>query len=131
MYLFTVQNREWKACGDSSGNKQASRFGCPFCHFDRDGQIAFQAYPESSDALPALRAPGSVESGITFAPPKEARGKDFSVYAGLWSPGRKDVRDHEERLLPDKGEADRRVLLGRLHVDESGRATWEAIPKTP
>jgi len=99
---------------------------CPFCHFDRDGQIAFQGRPESEDKLPALRVPGTVELGMTFDIPNEAKGKDFAGYAGLWSPGRQGTRDHEERLLPDQGAADRRVLLGRLYVDESGRARWDS-----
>jgi hypothetical protein len=100
----------------------------PFCHFDRDGGIAFQGRPVSDDVLPALRVPGTYQLGCTFAIPEEARGKDFTVHVGLWFPGRLGARNHEERLLPDQGEADRRVLVGRLRVDESGQPKLEATP---
>ena len=86
----------------------------PFCHFDSDGRIAFQGQPESDNVLPALRKPGTFKLACTFTIPGEAKGKDFPVYVGLWSPARQGARNHEERLLPDTGEADRRVLVGRL-----------------
>jgi len=97
----------------------------PFCHFDRDGRIVFQGYPESDDVRPALRKPGTVKLGCTFNVPDDAKGRDFTVYVGLWSPPRQGARNHEERLLPDAGEADRRVLVGRLQVNESGQPTLE------
>ena len=42
------------------------------------------------------------------------------MHVGLWSPARQGARNHEERMLPDNGAADRRVLLGQLTVSGEG-----------
>jgi len=101
----------------------------PFCHFDRDGRIEFQGHPESDNSLSVLRKPGTVKLGCTFNVPDDAKDSDFTVYVGLWSPTRQGARNHEERLLPDTGEADRRVLVGRLQVNESGQPTLEVAQR--
>lgn len=85
----------------------------------------FVIYPASDNALLALRKPGTVKLGCTFNVPGDAKGRDFTVYVGLWSPTRQGARNHEERLLPDTGEAERRVLVGRLHVNASGQPTLD------
>jgi len=97
----------------------------PFCHFDRDGRTVFQGYPESDDVLPVLRKPGTIKLGCTFNLPGDAKGRDFTVYVGFWAPTRQGARNHEERLLPDTGEADRRAQVGRLHVNASGQPKLE------
>ena len=96
----------------------------PFCHFDRGGQIAFQGHPQPETELDQLRSPGVAKLACEFQVPREARGQKYSVHVGLWSPSRQGTRNHEERMLPDRGAADRRVMLGELTVNEGGIASF-------
>jgi hypothetical protein len=98
----------------------------PFCHFDRGGLIAFQGHPQPETELDQLRSPGVVKLGCVFRVPDNARGQKYVLHVGLWSPARQGVRNHEERMLPDNGAADRRVLLGELAVDEEGNPAFTA-----
>jgi len=93
----------------------------PFCHFDREGRIQFQGFPEGGDAVERLTRPGTVPLACVFAVPDEARGKTFDVCVGLYDPERMGKPD--ERMLPDGGEMDRRVLVGTLAVGADGAPT--------
>lgn len=90
----------------------------PFCHFERDGTIQFQGLPDPSRPRQELEKPGSVEVGCVFAVPETARGNTFTVKVGLWLPER--VGKSDERLMPDFGEMDRRVIVGVLSVSKDG-----------
>ena len=98
----------------------------PFCHMDSDGLIAFQGHPQPEAEIKHLRAPGVTKLGCGFRIPQDARGRKYAVYVGLWSPAWQGSRNHEERMLPDNGAPDRRVLLGELSVDAQGHATFTA-----
>jgi len=74
-----------------------------------------------------LRLPGNVELGCTLTIPKDARPSEFSLYVGLWSPSRQGHGGHDERMLPDDGAADRRVLLGTLRVTAAGETTFMPV----
>ena len=95
----------------------------PFCHFDRAGRIQFQALPEGWAERGKLEAPGAtVRLGCLFSVPEAARGHSFTVKVGLWNPARMGRDD--ERMLPDRGEPDRRVVVGTLTVTEDGRVSF-------
>ena len=47
------------------------------------------------------------------------------IRSAVSTPTRQGARNHEERLLPDAGEAERRVMVGRLQVNASGQPTLE------
>jgi hypothetical protein len=96
----------------------------PFCHLDRDGGIQIHGQPEKSKGG-SLCSPGVVELGCTLNLPHEVRAKEFSVYVGLWSPDRHGQANHQERMLPDCGSTDRRVLLGTLRVAADGQAAFK------
>ena len=93
----------------------------PFCHFESDAKIAFQGGPEPDGPRADLAKPGTVKLGCVFDPPQEARGKSFAVRVGLWLPDRLGKAD--ERLMPDAGENDKRVLLGQLNVAPDGEVS--------
>jgi len=93
-----------------------------FCHFHGpDGAIAFQGNP-SGDTGPLQRS-GEVEVPCTFTLPPDAAGKTFTIAVGLWVPER--VGKQDERMIPDRGGIDRRVVLGRLTVTAEGEAMME------
>jgi len=92
----------------------------PFCHFDADGKIAFQGLPENEKDMPSLAKPGTVALGCVFNVPEESRGRQLTVHVGLWSPSLGGKGENVERAIPDEGESDRRVGLGRLTVGQDG-----------
>ena len=94
----------------------------PFFHFDREGLIRFQGFPEPDSDLDSLTRPGAARVGCVFEIPGDARGERFAVKVGLWVPER--IGRPDERMLPDEGEPDRRVVAGELRVDRAGRATF-------
>lgn len=93
-----------------------------FCHFDRDGGIAFQGHPDPDAPRADLEKPGIVTLGCVFDMPKDAGGKTFTVAVGLWQPDR--LGQPDERLMPDEGGNDKRVLLGKLEVTAAGEASF-------
>ncbi len=96
----------------------------PFCHFERDGKIEFFGFPEAENAATLIAKPGVVELGCTFEVPEQARGGSFQVKLGIWVPER--VGRPDERMIPTRGEGDRRVLVGELRVSEDGRVSFAA-----
>jgi hypothetical protein len=94
----------------------------PFCHFERGGAIAFQGLPDPECSPAVLEQPGEVDLGCIFSPPEDARGRTFSVKVGLWIPER--LAQPDERLIPDRGELDRRVVVGSLEVAEDAGLTF-------
>jgi hypothetical protein len=99
----------------------------PFCHLDRGGRIHLYGHPASVAEKRSLRLPGNVELGCIVTIPKDARPSEFSLYVGLWSPSRQGHGGHYERMLPDDGAPDHRVLLGRLRVATDGETTFMPI----
>jgi hypothetical protein len=93
----------------------------PFCHFDREGQIAFQADPPDPFAGLGDQA-GEVQAPVVFTVPEAARGLEFSVRVGLWCPDR--LARPNERLRPGNGDPDRRVTLGTLAVAGDGALSF-------
>jgi hypothetical protein len=93
----------------------------PFCHLERDGQIAFFGKPEVADPGALFRQVGEVSMGFLIEPPPDARGSSFEMKLGLWVPER--VGRADERLIPDRGAGDRRVTVGALAVAEDGITT--------
>ncbi len=98
----------------------------PFCHFERDGQIAFHGQPDAGDPAGVIARGGVVELGLVFRPPADARGKAFLVKLGIWVPER--IGHQDERMVPDRGEGDRRALVGELRVADDGHV--EFLPST-
>jgi len=101
----------------------------PFCHFEAGGEIVFQGLPVEGALAERLAAPGTVEVGWVFAVPEGARGRSFEVKVGLWLPER--LGQPEERLIPDRGEGDRRVVVGELSVAADGSVTFEESAPAP
>lgn len=93
----------------------------PFCHFQRGGRIEFYGQPEKDAPAEKLLQPGATEWGFVFHVPADAQGQVFDVFIGLWIPER--VRRPDERLLPDQDAGDRRVYVGKFHVDDTGQPT--------
>jgi hypothetical protein len=93
----------------------------PFCHCERDGQIAFFGQPDAADAAAQLAPGGTVELGFVIDPPLDARGQTFDVRFGLWVPER--IGRPDERLIPDTGVLDKRVRAGTLNVSGTGEVT--------
>jgi hypothetical protein len=96
----------------------------PYFHFDgADGTIAFQGGPDGTP--PDFSKAGTSALACAFDVPSEAKGKTFTLFAGLWRPDRLGRED--ERLTPDGGASDRRVRLGTLTVAADGTPTlaWE------
>lgn len=98
-----------------------------FCHFDRDGGIAFQGVPDLGSPHADPGKQGAVSLGCVFSVPEGARGKSYDVAVGLWVPERIGLPD--ERLLPDSGELDRRTVVGKLRVSKDGDVTL--LPASP
>jgi len=98
----------------------------PFLHFEREGQIAFQGGPEAEAPKQDLQKPGAVSLGFAFSVPEQARGQEFTAKAGLWIPER--IGTAEERLIPDRGELDRRVTVGTLKVGQDGAVSLVPAP---
>ncbi len=96
----------------------------PFLHFERDGRIVFQGYPEEGPALAELPRPGTVNLPCTFEIPNDARGQSFEIKIGLWVPER--IGRPDERMIPDHDLGDLRVLVGTLNVDENGDPSFTA-----
>lgn len=94
----------------------------PFCHFDHDGRIAFQAVPADEDLVGVFDREGEVVVSVQFDLPESARGQRFEVRLGLWIPERMGRED--ERLNPDDGTPDRRVVAGWLEVSPDGEPTY-------
>ncbi len=90
----------------------------PFCHLDRGHRIAFHGQPVDPTRCESLERVGTVELGCVFALPPEARGKTYSAKVGLWVPAR--TGQHDERMMPSRGEPDRRVVVGQLVVTAEG-----------
>jgi hypothetical protein len=95
----------------------------PFCHFERDGAIAFQGGPAKERPVKDLEQPGTIDLPLVFSVPEAARGKTFDVKIGLWIPER--IGRADERLIPDRDAGDRRILVGRLVVNAAGEAALE------
>jgi hypothetical protein len=91
----------------------------PFLHFDLGSAIAFQGTPVGGAGV--FAEAGTRTVGCEFEIPPDAYGKSFGVLAGLWDPER--LAQPDERLHPDSGEQDRRVVLGTLTVAPDGTAT--------
>ncbi|HEY3324387.1 MAG TPA: DUF4832 domain-containing protein [Planctomycetota bacterium] len=98
----------------------------PFFHFDDGGKIAFQGGPEDGAKAGVLAQTGTVKLGCEFKLPRDARGRKFTVHVGLWQPDRLGRPD--ERLLPDNGQPDKRVLLGTINVAQDGDVTFTPEP---
>ncbi|MCY3017804.1 MAG: DUF4832 domain-containing protein [Planctomycetota bacterium] len=98
----------------------------PFCHFESKGKIAFQGNPPPDAPQAELGKPGVVQLPCAFDVPEKARGGSFGVHVGLWLPER--IGQADERLMPDVGENDKRVIAGQLNVGADGEAAF--VPKT-
>jgi len=90
----------------------------PFCHFEQNGRIAFQGQPAEGGPLADLAKPGAVDLGCTFSVTAEAKGGTFTVRVGLWDPA--ELGRPDERMIPDHGDQERRVLAGTLTVPAEG-----------
>ncbi|MGD0088904.1 MAG: DUF4832 domain-containing protein [Planctomycetota bacterium] len=101
----------------------------PFFHFDGAGKTAFQGGAQPGGQQGSLAQPGTVKLGCVFAVPQESRGQQLTFHAGLWQPDRLGKPD--ERLMPDAGGSDKRVLLGTLHVTPAGEATFAPRAEIP
>ena len=94
----------------------------PFCHFEREGKIAFFGMPEAGGPADYTK-PGVVQMACTVELPDNVRGQAFEVKVGMWVPAQ--IGRADERLLPDRGEQDARVTVGVLKVGEDGKVGWE------
>jgi len=65
---------------------------------------------------------GVNERGFDLVVPFGWRGRSFELFSGLWRPS---VKENHGRLLPHQGFDDRRVRLGHLAFDDSGRPAFE------
>ena len=90
----------------------------PFCHFERDGRIAFHGYADAPDPAAMLAQVADVDLGLKFTVPEDARGQTFTVILGIWVPDR--IGQADERMIPDAGEIDRRVVVGALRIGDDG-----------
>jgi hypothetical protein len=90
----------------------------PFCHFEQNGRLAFQGEPAAGGPGADLSKPGTVALGCTFAVPDEMKGGAFTTLVGLWDPSRLGKPD--ERMTPDHGDQERRVVVGTLTVSAEG-----------
>lgn len=100
-------------------HREPPQLARPFCHAMGEGAIAFQGLP-AADAEEAYSRVGPVEGTLRIQVPAEARGRSYPLYVGLWMPSL--LGQPGERLLPQEGDQERRVLLGTLVVDDDGRA---------
>jgi len=110
----------WTVHGHLPPNTQA------FFHFDRDGRTAFQGACDPGGHSVDPEKPGTAALGCVFDVPEGARGQAFTVAIGLWVPEWIGLPD--ERLLPDRGGIDRRVVVGELRVSKDGEVTL--VPAT-
>ncbi|MGQ9731422.1 MAG: DUF4832 domain-containing protein [Candidatus Zipacnadales bacterium] len=94
----------------------------PFCHFEREGKIVFFGRPDADDPAARLALVGVANLGVVIEPPKEAWGQTYRVLLGLWVPER--AGREEERIIPERGQIDRRVLIGELKIGEDGSAMF-------
>jgi len=90
----------------------------PFFHFVRDGVIVFQGSPDADGDVASLHEPGVHPLACVFTLPADSRDQEYEVYAGLWDPAR--VGQSDERMIPDSGDGERRVALGRVRVADEG-----------
>jgi len=99
-------------------NRELPEGVVPFCHLERGGPIEVQGLPAGGAGLDALGGPGVVEVECVFPLPADAAVRTYDVLVGLWLPNR--IAQPDERLIPEGGQGDRRVLVGRLRVDAAG-----------
>jgi hypothetical protein len=98
----------------------------PFLHVERGGKLAWAGGPEAPAPADAFVAQGVVDLHLAIPLPDLVAGESARVLAGLWYPGR--IGREDERLFPDQGEPDRRVLLGTLAADADGRVQFTPQP---
>jgi hypothetical protein len=90
----------------------------PFLHLDQSGKIAVaQGVPDSVD-VSDLRAGKEQTIAHTMTVPEGAK-SPLRLCVGLWCPDR--MGKGNERLRPDQGMGDRRVVIGTL---ERVNGTW-------
>ncbi len=91
----------------------------PFVHADVAGKSAWTGgLPDDHPQRAEFAQAGSVATSFSVQLPQIPAGGSCTIFAGLWRPehmGRSD-----ERLIPDRGEQDRRVRLGQVTRDRSG-----------
>ncbi|MDX9979046.1 MAG: DUF4832 domain-containing protein [Lentisphaeria bacterium] len=91
----------------------------PFLHLERDGKLAQAGGPAPETDFAALRRGGMQKTTHALELPEPAGGP-LRLLVGLWQPDR--IGKNDERLLPDEGSGDNRVLLGTLARTAAG---WE------
>lgn len=96
----------------------------PFCHLvGEDGTIARHGTLPPDVDTRSFSQPGTVESSVRVEVPTEASSHSFRLYVGLWMP--ELIGQPNERLTPQHGDMQNRVLLGTLTIDSEGHVTLQ------
>ena len=112
------QDGEWELPLTWELHAEAPARAVPFCHFDRNGAIAFRGQPVEPGPEGGLAIGQRVEWPVAYSIPADSAPGQYEVYVGLWMPDR--LGSPEERLIPDTGAQDRRVRVGTLAVQQAG-----------
>lgn len=78
----------------------------------------------SSDAL---HRPGRRDGALSFRITEAHWGQSYAVWAGIWAP--EETKVVSKYLTPKAGDAQERVRLGVLCVDNDGAVTFKAEPR--
>ncbi|NOY82406.1 MAG: DUF4832 domain-containing protein [Kiritimatiellaeota bacterium] len=89
-----------------------------FFHVNHRGKLAWAGGPKG----PRFDRAGPTKVSTTVPLPRLKPGESCTLRAGLWRPDR--IGRNDERCLPDAGESDRRVLLGRIVAGPEGTLTF-------
>jgi hypothetical protein len=97
----------------------------PFFHIEQSGKLlrASNAAGADAPAVAALRQPGEHPLRVTLSLADLGVVGEAELLVGLWQPDR--LGQDDERLIPEAGRGDRRVLLGRLRLESGKTATLE------
>ena len=121
-----------------TGDYDARSVACSFRDGELSADVSFDLHVADPDARGFLHlerggtlvAAGGQDTDAPVAGRVRLRAKlhrdaagTFELKLGLWRPSR--IGQPDERLWPDRGEADRRIAIGRLIVGPSGDARFE------
>ncbi|MBN2448949.1 MAG: DUF4832 domain-containing protein [Lentisphaeria bacterium] len=88
----------------------------PFFHLERGGTLLHAASPPAAAAeVAALRRPGTHRLSAELPCDALGTGDRATILAGIWVPER--IGREDERLIPDSGTPDRRVLVGYARME--------------
>jgi len=72
---------------------------------------------------------GRHDGGFLIRPDEKLHGRTLHVRVGIWLPGSPGKHLPHNRFLPARGQRDRRVEVGSLLVDRSGKMTFRKVVK--